>query len=223
VISFKKLITPVFSAKSWRVFKKYVGLGGASKLAAINDRASLAEFLDTRASFVAQTSLYGYMKTRAGTRFPELFEDPGMLESINIAKWQIWLACLSDLTIFLGGLVSLRTGAADDQVRNLLKLSIADVLGKTGVPGDAGPDFEESVEKLQTRLNNFSWSDFTDDETVFSTSPEATAYWAPVIDEFKKRDKKIVINSVRFRWQETRREARRLLEAEKLLDNTADE
>ena len=54
----------------------YVGIGKNKINETIADRDSLAAFLGTRASHVAQTSLYGYLRTRAGTRFPELFENP---------------------------------------------------------------------------------------------------------------------------------------------------
>ena len=43
------------------------------KLGPITDEEKLAEFITSRASMVGQTSLYGYIKTRAGSRFPELF------------------------------------------------------------------------------------------------------------------------------------------------------
>jgi hypothetical protein len=64
---------------------------------------ALARFLDTRASFIAQTSLYGYLRTRAGMRYPELFDDDPFVEGINIAKWHVWLDCLSDLAVYAGG------------------------------------------------------------------------------------------------------------------------
>ncbi|MEO1848454.1 MAG: esterase, partial [Pseudomonadota bacterium] len=75
------------------------------KLEPIVNTDGLGEFIDTRSSLVAQTSLYGYIKTRAGTRFPDLFENEEFLRSINIAKWQIWAACVSDLAVFSGGLL----------------------------------------------------------------------------------------------------------------------
>ena len=41
--------------------------------------AALERFVGQRAAFVAQTSLYGYLKTRMGTKYPRYFEDPGLL------------------------------------------------------------------------------------------------------------------------------------------------
>ena len=55
-----------------------------------------------------------------------------------------------------------------------------------------------------------------DDDSVFSQSPEALYYWAPIADELKTRDETIVKNSVRYRWIEIRRSLRNLLDCNAL-------
>ena len=84
-------------------FGRYFGKAVRRRRTSITAPEALQAFLQTRASFVAQMSLYGYLRTRAGTRYPELFDSDVFVESINIAKWQVWLACLSDLSIFCRG------------------------------------------------------------------------------------------------------------------------
>ena len=93
-------------AELWSTIRDYLGIGRSRRRVPVADREALKLFLATRASHVAQTSLYGYLRTRAGMRYPELFDDDGFVLSINIAKWQIWLACLSDLAVFAGGLMA---------------------------------------------------------------------------------------------------------------------
>ena len=110
----------LFSITSIPGLKRYFGLGDKPSRQPITTPAALQEFLTARASHVAQTALYGYLKTRAGTRFPELFDDPKMGESIAIAKWQIWLACLSDLAIYAGVLLSREDAVTVDKIRVLL-------------------------------------------------------------------------------------------------------
>ena len=46
-----------------------------SRLEPIRDAAALRDFLRTRSSYVAQMTLYGYLRTRAGTRYALLYED----------------------------------------------------------------------------------------------------------------------------------------------------
>ena len=60
----------------------------------------LVDFVQTRAAYVAQTSLYGYLKTRMGTRYRYMFDDEVYSKSIDFAKWRIYASCLSDLAVF---------------------------------------------------------------------------------------------------------------------------
>lgn len=178
----------------------------------LNDRDALRRFLDTRASFIAQTSLYGYLRTRAGTRYPELFDDDAFVVSINIAKWQIWLDCLGDLTCFTGGAL-VRAGHDADQVGSLMQTLVHEILDDKGVPHDCGEEFEAHAQRLRVRIAACDWHAMTDDEGPFSESPASLVHWAPVVAEFKQLDGEIVQNSVRFRWQEVRRDLRGSLDA----------
>ena len=179
----------------------------------ITNRDGLQRFLETRANFVAQASLYGYLRTRAGMRFPELFSDDVFVRSINIAKWQLWLACLADIAVYAGGLVARRTGAPPETVGELMRSAVEGILAATGMPADAGEQFEAGAQRVRARIALCDWSSVADDETAFSESPAALVRHAPIVDELKQLDEPIVRNSVRFRWQEVRRDLRRDLDA----------
>ena len=207
----------LFSRAFWRVLGEYVGLRGRAGAGSgeqyLDNPASLGAFLDSRASHIAQTSLYGYMKTRAGTRFPGLFENPAILASINIAKWQIWLACLSDLAVYSGVLIRARSGEPAAQIRAMLLEIVAGVIEETAVPEEAGEGFLAGAQKVRERILSSDLDALQDDDSAFTESPQALVYWAPVADELKKRDVEIIRNSIRFRWQEVRRSVRRQLRA----------
>ena len=66
----------------------------------------LAIFINNQVSHLAQTSLCGYLRARAGGDFPRLFNDPDFVAAVNVAKWRIWLAAVGDLAIFAGGLLT---------------------------------------------------------------------------------------------------------------------
>ncbi len=199
---------------------EYFGFGRWHRLKPVNDEASLQDFLNTRASFVAQTSLYGYLRTRAGMRYPELFDDPPFVKSINIAKWQIWLACLSDLAVYAGGLLMHHPDADEKQVSNLVQTCVINILENTGIPADAGDKYSDGVAHIRQRLSMTNWQSVTDDEGPFTHSPQALLDWAPVVDEFKQLDGEIVINSVRFRWQSVREDLRKTLRTDLILENS---
>lgn len=183
----------------------------------IADRQALQRFLETRANLVAQSSLYGYLRARAGMRFPQLFSDDFFVRSINIAKWQLWLACLGDIAVYAGGLVASRTGASREAVGELMREATEAVLAAAGTPADAGPEFGDAAERLRQRLVLCDWLSVGDDESAFSESPGALVRHAPIVDELKQLDEPIVRNSVRFRWQEVRRDLRRDLDAAAVL------
>ena len=195
----------------------YLGAGRASRKRSVAGVADLQHFLDSRASLVAQTTLYGYLRTRAGMRYPVLFENDAYVVSINHAKWQMWLACLSDLSVFAGALLARRSPARAAPAGAVVRCAVEAILERTGTPHDSGPLFARSAEAVRARLSRCEWHALDDDETTFTESPEALVRHAPIIAELMALDEEIVRNSVRFRWQEVRRELRATLDADAVL------
>lgn len=203
-------------ASLWRVIHGYVGGARRGRGEPVADRAALQRFLDSRASFVAQMSLYGYLRTRAGMRYPELFSNDEFVKAVDAAKWQMWLACLSDLSVYAGGLLARRGRADTARIAALMQATLEAVLSASGVTHDPA-----RVERVRTRLALCDWTAVPDDGTPFSESPRVLIECAPIVDELKQLDEEIVRNSVRFRWQQVRRELRRALDADALMASEA--
>ena len=199
------------------VLAEYLGAGAAGRKRTVADIAALQHFLDTRASHVAQTTLYGYLRTRSGMRFPVLFENDAFVASINHAKWQMWLACLSDLSVFAGGLLAQRSRADSVAAGAAVRRAVEAILERTGTPDDSGPLFAEGAQEVRDRLVRCDWHALADNESAFTASPQALVRHAPIIPELMALDEEIVRNSVRFRWQEIRRELRATLDADAVL------
>ena len=72
-----------------------------NKFKAISSKEDLQNFVQERSAHVTQTTLYGYLKTRIGTRYVAMLEDEKFASSINIAKWNIYVVAISDLTFFV--------------------------------------------------------------------------------------------------------------------------
>jgi hypothetical protein len=193
-------------AEIWATFKSYVGLGREALPERIDSPEALARFLDKRASFVAQTSLYGYLRTRAGMRYPELFDDDPFVASINIAKWHVWLDCLSDLAVFAGSRLAQQSPREMPRVAGMIVEIVNGVLAQTGTPAEAGGEFAAHAQRVRNRVARTDWLAVGNDEAAFTESPAGLVRWAPILDELKDLDGEIVRNSVRFRWQEVRRD-----------------
>ncbi len=199
-------------AEFWRALRDYTA--GTARRTQVKNINELAEFLDTRASHVAQTALYGYLRTRAGSSYPILFDNDAFMVSVNQAKWLMWLACLSDLSVFAGGLLANRSGR---NVGVLVSDMCGTIMARTGSPADAGENFGDRATAVQARIAKTEFSAIADDDSAFTDSPDALVAYAPVIDSLKELDAEIVRNSVRYRWQEVRRELRKALDVEAVL------
>ena len=66
----------------------------------INNLDDLEEFIQTKSAWVTQVTLYGYLKTRMGTRYVLHFENDKFMGSVNLAKWNMYAVALQDLTFF---------------------------------------------------------------------------------------------------------------------------
>ena len=82
----------------WRKFMTLVG--ARPDTAPVDSVTALEKFVATRSAYVAQKTLYGYVKTRMGIRYAAMFEDKNMIASLNIAKMHVFAACLADLSIY---------------------------------------------------------------------------------------------------------------------------
>ena len=174
----------------------------------------LADFLRTRSSYVAQTSLYGYLKTRMGTSYRIYFEDDTFSASIRIAAVKLFLSCLADLTVFAAALSerdgSLPPGGAASLAARCFRLAAERGLADAG----AGPVPEDVLERFHVRIQATDWLEAAaDGRRAFAGSEGDLVRFAPVIDEYKALDREIVTNSIRFRWRDAREQLRRRLDA----------
>src|SRR5690606_4725844 len=83
--------------------------------------------------------------------YPELFENDGFVELLNAAKWRVWLACLSDLGAFSGGLLA-RRGMPEERVGMLMRRLVDQALAKTGIPAEADEGFAEHAQQVRARV-----------------------------------------------------------------------
>ena len=60
----------------------------------------LENFIQSKSAWVTQVTLYGYLKTRMGTRYVLHFDNDVFMASLDIAKWNIYSVALQDLTLF---------------------------------------------------------------------------------------------------------------------------
>jgi len=216
--SFKKRIglflsiTSKFRENFGRVLTLRFDRGGISTL------GELVEFTQTRSAYVAQTSLYGYLKTRMGIRYPKAFEDDVMSASIDLAKWRVFCACVSDLSIFVAATIAGPGGLDKRATKSLASHCFTLVITETFADSDYSHLVKEVVLDFKNRIKNVAWDKMAELDNAFQLSPEDLVKYAPVIDDYRERDREIVMNSIRFRWRDIREQFRRRFEASALAE-----
>ena len=174
------------------------------KIKNIND---LKEFIQKKSAWVSQVTLYGYLKTRMGTRYVLHFDNEVLLESINKAKWNIYSVALQDLTFFVFSYLNVFYGYQEIYNAKKIYESILEDEISNGMPSDVIENGKKGFEK---RLQKINW------ETHFKSLPfndsALSLYeWAPIAEELKVLDRKIVLNSMILKWDNIKEEFIKLI------------
>jgi len=166
-----------------------------NKFKSINSTEDLQNFVQERSAHVTQTTLYGYLKTRIGTRFAIMVEDEKFSNSINIAKWNIYVAAISDLTLYVFSYLvnkkNLKQNDAEKIFMNIINNELKNGLDQT--------IYENAKKEFILKLKSINWQKFHS-ENPFKDSGLALYNWSPIADELKVLDKEIVLNSIKLKW-----------------------
>ncbi len=162
----------------------------------------LEKFIQTKAAWVSQVTLYNYLKTRMGTRYVLHFENDEFMESVNKAKWNIYAVSLQDLTFYTFSYIKVHFKLEEENNAKEIFLKILDDESTNSMPLDI---IEEAKKNFNERLNSIDWNKYYDD-LPFNPSALSLYKWAPIADELKTLDRKIVLNSVILKWDIIKKE-----------------
>ena len=161
----------------------------------INSKKDLQKFIQQRSAHVTQTTLYGYLKTRIGVKFTAMVEDEVFSKSINIAKWNIYMAAIADCAFYAYSYLIAEKNLKENDCKEIY-LNIIENEKTNGLT-------EEIYQRAKKEfLNRYDKIDFNKYylENPFKESCLALYNWAPIADELKTLDKEIVLNSMRLKW-----------------------
>ena len=166
-----------------------------NKFKSINSREELENFVQERSAHVAQTTLYGYLKTRIGTRYALMVEDEKFSESINIAKWNIYVAAISDLTFYVFSYLIDKKNLKENDSEKIF-LNILDKEFENGLDKKI---YENAKNEFIVKAKSINWHNYHL-SNPFKESGLALYKWSPIADELKVLDKEIVLNSIMLKW-----------------------
>ncbi|MDA9950214.1 esterase [Candidatus Pelagibacter bacterium] len=168
----------------------------------------LENFIQTKSAWVTQVTLYSYLKTRMGTRYVLHFDNDVFMSSLNIAKWNIYSVALQDLTFFTFSYLKVNFNYQNiDQAKEIFNKILDDEISNK-MPLDI---IEEAKRTFNERLQNLNWETYYKD-LPFNPSALSLYKWAPIAEELKSLDRKIVLNSMILKWDIIRNEFEKLID-----------
>ena len=174
----------------------------------IKNLEELEYFIQTKSAWVTQVTLYSYLKTRMGTRYVLHFDNDVFMSSLNIAKWNIYSVALQDLTFFTFSYLKVNFNYQDiNQAKEIFNKILDDEISNkmpNDIAGEAKKTFSE-------RLQNLNWETYYKD-LPFNPSALSLYKWAPIAEELKTLDRKIVLNSMILKWDIIKKEFKDLIE-----------
>ena len=173
----------------------------------INNLDDLEDFVQKKSAWVTQVTLYGYLKTRMGTKYVLHFDNEKFLGSINKAKWNIYYVALQDMIFYslsyLNITINFQEGGHAKNIYN----SILEREKLNGMPEDV---IEKARKLFEERYYNIDWKKYSND-LPFNKSALALYEWAPIAEELKTLDRKIVLNSMILKWDNIKEEFQKLI------------
>ena len=168
----------------------------------ISNLDELENFIQTKSAWVTQVTLYGYLKTRMGTRYVLHFENDEFMGSVNLAKWNIYSVALQDLTFFTFS--KLKADFNYQEMKNAEEIffKILDDETSNKMPQNI---IEDAKKNFVERMRGINWDTYHND-LPFNPSALSLYKWAPIAEELKNLDRKIVLNSVILKWNVVKKE-----------------
>ena len=182
----------------------------------IEEIESLRSFVSSRSSYIAQVSLYGYLKARAGTRYVSLIKDPLFASSMKTARNHIFFACLTDLTLHVLKTIHSQKHQNFQNLEPFARQFFLQTLAKVPEEVFESLEREEVILEFEKQLSCHNWPDTDEYRESFSGSRSALLKWAPVVEDFKIQDEEIVSNSIHFKWLRVCQEFEKLTDFEKI-------
>jgi len=173
----------------------------------IKNKKDLKVFIQKKSAWVSQVTLYNYLKTRMGTKWVLHFDDEKFLASINTAKWNIYSISLQDLTFYsLSYLKVFYNYQETESAKNIYE----EILNEESINGMPEDIILRGKEKFAERLKKVDWNIYYK-SWPFNESALTLYEWAPIAEDLKTLDRKIVLNSMILKWDNIKDEFSQLI------------
>ena len=124
-----------------------------------------------------------------------MFEDEVFLKSINLAKWNIYMAALTDCTFYVFSyLIDKKNLNQNDALEVFVE-----IIEHEKSNGLEYKLFEDAKLEFNQKLKVIDWKNYHQ-ENPFKNSGLSLLKWSPIAENLKNFDKEIVLNSIKLKW-----------------------
>ena len=201
-LSWKDLSFSDFKVYLFALFKAFI------PKKKIKNLDELENFIQTKSAWVTQVTLYSYLKTRMGTKYVLHFDNDVFMSSVNLAKWNIYFVALQDLTFFTFSYLKVNFNYQDINQAKEIFYKILDDETSNKMPLEI---IDEAKKTFDERLKNINFDTYYND-LPFNPSALSLYKWAPISEELKTLDRKIVLNSMILKWDIIKKEFESLIQ-----------
>ncbi|MCZ8315125.1 hypothetical protein [Phreatobacter sp.] len=175
--------------------------------------SGLEDFVDARAAFLVNRSMYEYSRARAGILAEKLFREQSFKDAIEEGRWRAFPLSLSNVLELVDG--HLR-GAAVGQEPALLDALVAvgrNVLSRYPCPAGVDPDWwREQGDGVETSLRRAALAEPKAPQDICKATFDEIFALVPIHPDLMKLDRDVVLNHMRGMMVNMAAEASTLLD-----------
>tara|TARA_Y100000817_G_scaffold269009_1_gene226354 strand:- start:353 stop:778 length:426 start_codon:yes stop_codon:yes gene_type:complete len=124
-----------------------------------------------------------------------MVQDEEFSKSINLAKWNIYMVALADCTFYVFSYLMSQKNLQKNNSKEIF-LGIIENEKKNGLSEEI---YDKAKSEFFKRIESVDFKKYYL-EDPFKESGLALFNWSPIADELKNLDKKIVLNSIKLKW-----------------------
>tara|TARA_B100001142_G_scaffold151938_1_gene152545 strand:- start:243 stop:680 length:438 start_codon:yes stop_codon:yes gene_type:complete len=143
-----------------------------------------------------------------GTRYVLHFDNDVFMSSVNLAKWNIYYVALQDLTFFTFSYLRVNFNYNDTNQAKEIFYKILDDETSNNMPLNI---IDEAKKTFDERFQSINFETYYKD-LPFNPSALSLYKWAPIAEELKSLDRKIVLNSMILKWDIIKDEFKNLIQ-----------
>lgn len=183
--------------------------------ASVSNAETLAQFLEQRASLIAQKCAVDYCRGKTGLASYALFTEEPFLKAFDVCRWETFVTVLGDLFIMAEGYLRPHTPPqCRDTLCDALLRHYAAVLAAMPLPIHRPHGWNDAIASFTTRMKAVSAGEPQQALDVADHSAKMLFDTLPIHLRMRELDEEVVYGAVRFRMIAVSQEMQRRFDCE---------